>query len=150
MIIRESRRQAAFRLVGCAGFVAVCVWMLTSSKLGTLPPNRADNVTAISWIGAAFFGLLAFRYAWSLLKPGTLIISPTGISQNLGWRSRHWRWSEIESVELRRTAANLVSVCLLHPFEQGPIRLFGWQRSPEELYGAIEEGRARYSNSTLT
>jgi hypothetical protein len=116
--------------------------MLTSSSLGTLPPDRAGKVTAISWIAAAFFGVLGIRYAWAVLKPGMLIISPTGISQDLGWRRRQWRWADIDQIEVQRTAANLMSLCVLYPKGRRPVRLFGWELSPEELHDAIERERA--------
>ena len=137
MTTRESRQQAAFRLAACLAFVAACIWMLTSSRLGTLPISRAEKVTVISWIGVVFFGGLSLRYAWSLSKPGTLKITSTGISQRLGWRNREWSWSDIEQVELRGSA-----VCMIHPKTERPVRLFGWDRSPSEIYQAIERERA--------
>jgi len=117
--------------------------------VATVAPDRASKITAISWIGAAFFGVLALRYAWSLLKPGTLTISPAGITQDLGWRRKHWNWADIDQVELRRTAANFVSVCMLFPIAKPPVRLFGWNLSAAELYETIQRDRTHYSNSTM-
>jgi hypothetical protein len=90
----------------------------------------------MSWIGAIFFGVLAVRYALALLKPGTLTISPMGIRQDLPWRSRHLRWADIEKVELRGSA-----MVLIHPATERPIRLFGWELSPRDLYEVIERER---------
>jgi hypothetical protein len=95
-------------------------------------------------------GVLALRYAWSLLKPGTLTVSSGGITQDLGWRRKHWNWADIDQVELRRTAANSVSVCMLYPIAKPPVRLFGWNVSADELYETIQRDRNRYSNSTMT
>jgi len=115
-----------------------------------LSPDRASKVTAIGVIGAMFFGVLALRYVWSLLNPGTLTISADGITQNLGWRRRHWNWGEIDKVELGRTAGNLVGFCMLYPVASLPVRLFGWQLSAGEIYDAIEETRAKYAKVEIS
>lgn len=150
LVVRESRAQAAFRFIGFLAFVAVCVGILMSARLASMEPYRAAISAVISWIGALFFGVMAVRYAWTLLSPGTLTISSEGIAQDLGWRSRKWRWSEIDRVELLKVAANPVSACMLYPVAERPVQLFGWQLSPDELYQTIQRDRATYSNSTIT
>jgi len=78
MRVRESRKQAAFRLIGCVAFVALCVWMLVAPAREALSQNDLRKVRAIGFVGATFFGVLGLRYLWTLLKPGTLTISPAG------------------------------------------------------------------------
>jgi hypothetical protein len=146
MIARESRTQAALRLLGCLAFVAVGGWMLS---IAPSEPRWTIRMTMGGYLGVLFFGVIALRYAWSVLKPGTLEVSTTGISQDLGWRKTHWRWADVEKVELRRTAADRVSVCLLYPNGRAPVRLFGWNVSAEQLFNTIERTRRSYSNSTM-
>jgi hypothetical protein len=149
-VTRESRAKSATRLALCLGFLAISIWMWLSPGTQSMPDDNTSRAEAIGWIGTAFWGIIALRFGWSLVRPGTLTITSTGVTEDLGWRSRHWPWSEIERVELRRTYGGLTSFCMLYPVDSGPVRLFGWCVSPDELSKTIERERAAHSNSTMT
>lgn len=142
-VVRESRAQAGFRLVGCLAFVSVCLWALRFPRASHPTSLRGQEGIAWMYFAIAFFGILGLRYAWTLLRPGTLTITDEGISQNLGWRRRRWAWHEISRTEVLRTAANLVSVCLIHTPDGEKVRLFGWEMRPEELQRKIDEHRGK-------
>jgi hypothetical protein len=93
------------------------------------------------YIGIAFFGVLALRYGWTALRPGTLTIDDRGITQSLGWRQLHWAWNEIDRTEVIRTAGGLASACILYPRRGGRVRLFGWEVPAEDLQRTIEQRR---------
>ena len=137
-VFRESRRQAAVRLAGSTALLVASLWLATGTPLVEVAPDRADYVVFIGWVGALFFGLLSLRYAWALASPGELTISSFGIEQNLGWRRKRWRWSDIEDVRLGKTA---VPVCIVYPAAGLPVRLFGWNVHPQELKRHIDEHR---------
>ena len=139
-VFRESRRQAAVRLAGSTALLVASLWLATGTPLVEVEPDRADYVVFIGWVGALFFGLLSLRYAWALASPGELTISSFGIEQNLGWRRKRWRWSEIEDVRLSKTT---VPVCIVYPAAGLPVRLFGWNVSPHELKRRIDEHRSK-------
>jgi len=140
-VVRESRSQAAARSIGCLAFIAACVWMLTSSRLAALPASKVNIVVAIGWLGSIFFGVLLLRYLLAVARPGTLTISPNGLKQDLGWRKKSWQWSDIDRAEIVRTAANRVSVCMIYPALERPVRLFGWEMAADELCGMINQNR---------
>ena len=93
------------------------------------------------YVSIAFFGVLALRYLWSALRPGTLTINAQGITQSLGWRQSHWAWKDIDRTEVIRTTAGLFSACLLYPHIGRRVQLFGWELSADELQRKIEEYR---------
>src|SRR4051812_39709562 len=134
-IVRESRRQAGVRLLGCAGFVSVGL-----GGAWAIPNRRSDAL--LCW-GAAFFAVLALRYLWSFCRPGTLTLDKNGITQNVGWRRVHWAWIDIDHTEIIQAPGRLVSACLVYPRVGGSVRLFGWTLSAEELQRKIEEYRTR-------
>ena len=129
MIVRESRVQAVARLLGCIVFVCAGIWCL---GLITNPIKLAGL-----YFATAFFGVLALRYFWAIVRPGILTISAQGITQDLGWRRLHWDWNDIDHTEVVWTAAGRVSVCLLYTCSGKRVRLFGWKLPPEELQREI-------------
>ena len=139
-VFRESRWQAAVRLVGSAGMVAVSLWLAIFDPLVELAPDRASYVEFIGWAGALFFALLLVRYAWALASPGTLTVSTAGLEQSLGWRRRRWRWSDIEEVRL---VDSTVSVCIVYPTTALPVRLFGWNVEADQLKRLIDNYRSQ-------
>ena len=142
MIVQESRVQAIGRLVICVAFVGVCLWTLSRPAASNLQPAEATKAVIFLRIGMAFFGLLALRYLWAACFPGTLTIDAQGITQNLGWRRLHWAWNDIDHTEVIRTAAGLVSACLIYPRVGGRVRLFGWEVPADQLERKIEEYRS--------
>ena len=139
-VFRESRRQAAVRLAGSTALLVASLWLATGTPLVEVEPDRADYVVFIGWVGALFFGLLILRYACALASPGELTISSFGIEQNLGWRRKRWRWSDIEDVRLGKTT---VPVCIVYPATGLPVRLFGWNADPRDLKRSIDEHRSQ-------
>ncbi len=127
-------------MVGSIAFLIASLWLATGTPFVQLESDRANNVVFIGWAGALFFGMLILRYAWALASPGKLAISYDGIEQNLGWRKRHWRWSDIEDVRLIKTS---VPVCVVYPVAGLPVRLFGWNVRPQELKRRIDEHRSQ-------
>jgi hypothetical protein len=134
-IVRESRRQASLRLLGCSAFVTLGLW-----GARTIPDPRSD---ALLYWSAAFFAVLALRYLWSIYRPGTLTLDEAGMTENLGWKRLHWAWAEIDHTEVIQTPGGLASACLIYPHTGGRVRLFGWRLSANELHRRIEEYRAR-------
>ena len=120
-------------------FVA-SLWLAIGTPLVEVASDRADYVVFIGWVGALFFGLLSLRYAWALASPGELTISSFGIEQNLGWRRKRWRWSDIEDVRLGKTT---VPGCIVYPATGLPVRLFGWNADPRDLKRSIDEHRSQ-------
>jgi hypothetical protein len=139
--VRESRVQALGRLVGCTLFVAVCVWALGKPRASRISSLSEAKTVGWFYLGIVFFSVIALRYAWTLHRPGILTISGEGITQDLGWRSRHWAWSDIERTQIIQTAGGLVSVCMLYPRIGGRVRLFGWELSSDELQRKIDQYR---------
>lgn len=136
VVIRESRSQALLRLSGSAAFVAVSVWLLASPN--DLSPFRAEYVEFAGWIGVIFFGLMILRFAWAVVSPGKLAISPSGLEQDLGWRRKRWLWADIKDVVLVRS---VMTTCMVRPRSGLPVRLFGWTASAKELKRAIDHAR---------
>lgn len=134
-VIRESRIQATARLVLCGTVVAMTIWAIQKGEGASVSRERGMPLAVF---GALFFGLLGFRYLWSLIRPGYLIIKSDGLLQDLGWRKLEWKWSELAEVRLDRTAYGLIAVCLVLPHDQPPVRLFGWQKKPSAILRLIE------------
>ncbi|MEO5493039.1 MAG: hypothetical protein ABIR08_03320 [Sphingomonas sp.] len=99
-------------------------------------PNSIED--AFLYLSAAAFVVLGVRYLWTVCCPGTLTIDPEGLTQDLGWRRRHWAWNEIDHAERVRTPGNLASAYVIYPHAGGRFRLFGWRVSTDELQRKIE------------
>jgi hypothetical protein len=128
--IREDRGKAARRLIGCFAFVALGLWLIIE-----IPGRRpALGYATVS------FAILAARYVWSLVRPGYLRISRSGIGQDLGWRRRFWEWDSIGRVEIYDNGRG-ARAALLYLQSGKFIRLFGWERTPPELVSLIDEYR---------
>jgi hypothetical protein len=92
-------------------------------------------------ICSAYCGFLTLRFGWAFLRPGTPKISEAGLERDLGWHNKTLLWKDVSDVQLRWAAAHTVSVCMVYPFAGSPIRLFGWQTKPNDIYDFIEHYR---------
>jgi len=137
-IVRESRQQAALRLLGCMALIGITVWAVSTHGLKAEMDDKTFRNDVILALCATFFVAISTRYVWTLFMPGHLTISPAGIGQDLGWRKREWSWSELAEARLVTTVGGFVTVCIIQPWDEGPVRLFGWKESPTEILRMIE------------
>lgn len=133
--VRESRPQAIARLAGSIGFVVLGAWLIYKTHTQTLPDSRELMGEIGGWSGVLFFGPVALRFALASVKPGKLTLSEAGLEEDLSWRIRKWKWSEIQGAAvIKRTA----SVCELTLFNGKRVQLFGWELDAERLLNLIE------------
>ena len=133
--VRESRTQAIARLVGSIGAAVLGAWLIYITHTQTLPDSRELIVEIAGWSGVLFFGLVALRYAFASVKPGKLTISEAGLQEDLGWRRRRWKWSEVQNAAvIKRT----VSVCELTLYNDKRVLLFGWELDADGLLNLVE------------
>lgn len=133
--VRESRPQAIARFAASIGFVVLGAWLIYLTHTQNRPDARELMGEIGGWSAFLFFGPVALRFAIASIKPGILTLSEAGLEENLGWRSRQWKWSEVKGAAvIKRTAL----VCELILLNEKRVQLFGWELNAEELLNLIE------------
>lgn len=97
-----SALKMALLLVVCAGFVAVCYWMVSVSA-----SRGSVSRTVIGYVGITFFGLDGLVALWLLLgrlivRRPWLVVDSYGISCYIGHKLRTTHWDQISDIAIYR------------------------------------------------
>lgn len=86
-------------LIASMAFVAGSVLVLND-------PNKSS---AMGYLAIAFFGLGIPVFAWRLIRPDMLIVTPDGITWRHAFRTSHWQWSDVQSFRPYSPASGTIS-----------------------------------------
>jgi Bacterial PH domain len=157
IVIRSSRLYSALMLLIAAGFVAIGAFMLRDPK---------ESATT-SYLIMIFFGAGIPLFAWQVIRPGVLTLSPDGVSWRSPFRTVHYQWSDIQTFRPYKPAAKSLSKHLGFDFTDsyrarrgGPYGLAkamagvegsfggGWELSAADLAELLNQARARWAEDT--
>lgn len=98
-----SRRKQVLHLLGCSGFVAVCVWLLVAApQTNNSIFNNAFVRYGVSGLGIVFFGAIAILHTRNLIagKSRVLIDKKGFLDSASAFSIRFVNWHEVEGLEL--------------------------------------------------
>jgi hypothetical protein len=84
IVIRSSTLKSFSLMAGCA-LIAAFSWLEMS-----ISPSSSHAAS-----GFVAFGLAVPYYAWLLLSPNVLTLSPEGLELKTRWRKARWSWQEV-------------------------------------------------------
>lgn len=102
-IIHVSRRKQVLHLLGCSGFVAVCVWLLVAAPQSNNSVfNNAFVRYGVSGLGIVFFGAIAVLHTRNLIAgKSRVLIDEKGFQDGTSAFSvRFVNWQEVEGLAL--------------------------------------------------
>jgi len=152
VVIRSSQRTSWWLLIASVVFVAGGVLMLRDPTQNPI----------VGYLAIIFFGAGIPIFAWRLIRPEVLTVSPDGLTWRSAFRTMHFRWdavqrfraysptgtiskhvgfdftdSQTQSKGLRQTAKALTGV-------EGALGS-GWELSAADLADLLNAARARWA-----
>ena len=99
IVIQASRLYSALMLLIAAAFVAIGVFVLRNPK---------EDPT-ISYLIIVLFGACIPLFAWQLIRPGVLTVSPHGVSWRSPFRTIHYQWNDVQTFRPYKPSAKSIT-----------------------------------------
>lgn len=99
IVIRSSRATAALMLSIVAGFVAI----------GLMMAQDPEESAVIGYLMAGAFSLGIPVFAWRLVRPDTMTLTPDGISWQNMFRTDRWEWSEVQDFHAYKPTSRTIA-----------------------------------------
>ncbi len=154
VIIRSSQRTSLLFLIVSLGAVAGGVLML----------RDATQNTIVSYFTIIFFGAGIPIFAWRLVRPDVLTVSPDGITWRSAFRTAHLRWDDLQRFRAYSPTSSSLSKHLGFDFTEGydgqskglrqSVKSFtgvdgslggGWELNSADLAVLLNAARARWA-----
>jgi len=152
IIVRSSRLVSAMVLLICAAFLTLAILVLRD-------PAK-DHAQAV--FAAAFSAIGIPLFVWRFVHPDRLTLSPDGITWHGVFRTRRWRWEDIQNFRPYKMRSDSLSAYVAFDSKpsdrSGPIANAakalkhvdgtlgnGWEMSAEELSDLLNRARARWA-----
>jgi hypothetical protein len=87
VVVRSARWKSFLSLLGSVAFIALGAILITSDR------NAYDPLVGVMALVFAAASTLVF--AWQLVQPASLTLSPDGIAWRSLWRRKQWTWREV-------------------------------------------------------
>lgn len=143
-------------LLIAAGFVAIAVFMLR---------DPAEN-HVIAYFSMFFFGAGIPLFAWRLVRPDVLTVSPNGMTWRSSFKIVHWAWNDIQDFRAYKPSSKMISEYLgfdftesYHQRHHGIYRVAkaiagvegsiggGWELEAADLAELLNKARARWTSA---
>ena len=138
------------------GFVAIAVFMLR---------DPAQN-HIIAYFSMIFFGAGIPLFAWRLIRPEVLTVSPNGMTWRGTFKTVHWTWKDIQGIRAYRPSSKMISEHVgfnftesYHQRHRGIYRVAkaiagvegsiggGWELKAIDLAELLNKARARWTSA---
>ena len=128
-----------------------------------------SNLSDLARAGVVMFALAIPLFAWELIRPDRLVLSPSGLTWTGPWRTRRYSWeqlSEFSVVGLGRWGSKMIGFDVIRPetphsipsvltaglstLNSGLIGATGaipglWEVEPEEVVDLLNRARSRWA-----
>jgi hypothetical protein len=88
IVVRTSRAVSLIGLFVCGGLFSMGIWHLF---------HPVATWTAEGYFMLVAVGLGSFYFVLNLLRPGALVLSPSGLTWRAPLGSRHWQWKDLDN-----------------------------------------------------
>ncbi len=140
-------------------YLLICLFF---AGIGAVAIATEPSSPAYWWayVSVLFFGLGVMVFAWRLVKPDTLSLSPEGILWRSLWRTVRWSWREVGNFRVVPLGPSTLQVGFdFTDAQAGQRRLravnaavagyeasfgAGWELRPETMCALLNAARARW------